>query len=162
MVEPNKQEDALIEAEKICHAKVCEILGLQSGVDCFISTNPGKTDCAIFDIGFLWTGDQAGWPSQVYHFRAKLDLYSRNRAKVQRWLMRLLLAMPISPWQGQSNELDQTTTVRTFRIAPESNGVGEITTTELKEAANVNGVEVFTAGVNFDIIFGVGTRSAPV
>jgi len=158
MIDPSKAELALTEAEATCHAKICEVLGLQSGVDCFISTNPGKVECAVFDVGFPWTGDVMGWKSNVYHWRGQLDLYSRNRRTVQVWIMRLLMAMPIGPTQSQSNELDATTNVRTFRIAPEANAITEIKTTELKDAANVKGVEVFTASVNFDIIFRAGPR----
>lgn len=158
MIDPTTAELALFEAEETCHKRLCDILGLTSGVDCFISTNPGKVECAVFDIGRAWTADMMGWKGETFHWRGQVDLYSRNRRTIQVWLMRMVLAMPIGPQQAQANDLDGRSNVRNFRIAPESDSVSEITTTELKDAANVKGVEVFTASVKFDIIFRAGPR----
>jgi len=158
MLEPNSIETALNEAEATCHARLCQILGLTSGVDCFISTNGGRTDCAVFDIGYPQSGEQMGFKASVYHFRGQIDLYSRNRRQIQCWLMRLIAAMPISPTQSASNDLDGASTVQTLRIAPETQAIAEITTTELKNNAAEKGVEVFNTSVKLDIVFTIGPR----
>ena len=90
--EPLQAEDALWEAEDICYRRVLEILGLTDGVDAFISTNGGRYDCAVFDIGSPKSGEVFGFPASKFHWRGRLDLYSRNRRLIQKWIMRLLLA----------------------------------------------------------------------
>lgn len=158
--EPLKAEDALWEAEGVCYRKVCEILGLEDGVNAFISTNGGRYDCAVFDIGSPKSGDQFGFPASKFHWRGRLDLYSRDRRQVQRWIMRLLLAMPIGTTQPVARDLADSTTVEVFRIAPQEGCVEEITTVQLKSKKDEEGVAVFTTSVDFDIVFTVGTRSA--
>lgn len=162
MTSPIQAELALTEAEKTCFKKMVEILGLHGdGIDAFIGTNGGKVECIVFDIGYPQTGETQGFVAKNFHFRGKVDLYSRNRETIQRWIMRTLLSMPIGPTQSASNELDVDTTVQRFRIAPETRAVTEITTTELKNAPNVAGVNVFTASIDFDIVFTIGTRGVP-
>lgn len=161
MTEPIQQDKALTEAEKTCFRKLCEILGVTDGVDAFISTNGGKVECIVFDIGYCQTGETQAFPATNLHFRGKVDLYSRNRETIQKWITKMILALPISPTQAQSNELDSVTTVRTFRLAPETRNPTEITTTELKNAPSVAGVNVFTASAEFDIVFTIGKRGVP-
>lgn len=159
MKEPNQKELAIYEAEQTCFKKLIEILGLQGdGIDAFISTNGGKVECVVFDIGFPQTGETQGFPATRFHWRASLDMYSRTRKVIQVWLMRLLLKLPNAPTQGVSQELFDGTTVSHFRIAPETRAISEITTTELKANPAVAGVNVFTATVAFDVVFTIGER----
>lgn len=158
MIDPNSIETALTEAEDTCHEKLCQILGLTKGVDCFVSINGGRVECAVFDIGYPQAGEVMGFEACVYHFRGQLDLYSRNRRTLQKWLMALIANMPISPTQGASNELDGISTVQTLRIAPESNSIAEISTTELKDAAKEKAITAFTTTVKLDIVFTIGPR----
>ena len=157
--EPILAEDALYEAENICYRRVLEILGLTDGVNAFISTNGGRYDCAVFDIGSPKSGEVFGFPASKFHWRGRLDLYSRNRRLVQKWIMRLLLAMPIGTTQPVSSDLAENTTVEVFRIAPQEGCIDEITTVELKSKKDADGVPVFTTSVIFDIVFTVGARS---
>lgn len=156
---PAKFEDALWEAEDICARRICDIIGKTLGVDCFISTNGGKYECAVFDIGYLCTGTQAGFPSSAYHFRGRLDLYNRQRRSIQKDIMRLLEGMPLGTTQAVPNDLGTTTNVMCLRIAPKEKGVDEITTVELKANKDDKGVPVFTTAVEFDIVFDAGARA---
>lgn len=157
--EPNQAEAALEEAEQICARRLCEILGLKFSVDFFISTNGGRVDCAVFDIGTPWTGDVMAFPATKFHWRGVVDLYSRDRRMIQKWIMRTILAMPIAPTQSQTDDLRGDTNVSVFRIPPEPNSIAEITTVELRSGANEKGIDVFTSSIKFDIIFDVGKRT---
>ena len=157
--EPMKAEDALWEAEGVCFRRLCEVLGLTEGVDAFISVNGGRYDCAVFDIGSPRSGEVFGFPATKFHWRGKLDFYSRDRRQIQRWIMRLLLAMPIGTTQPVSRDLATDTIVEVFRLAPQERCIDEITTVELKSKKDEEGVAVFTTSAEFDIVFTVGARS---
>lgn len=144
---------ALEDAEAQCLDKIAETLGLRPGVDAFISLQPGLTDCAVFDIGSLFTGDQAGFPSNVWHFRGRLELYNRHRPTIQAWIMRLLLALPIAPTQGRSNILAEDGNVIVLRIAPENGAIGEVSTIQVKQNERDPGRETFYCMANIDIVF---------
>lgn len=153
-------EDALADAENQCLRKLGETLALRPGDGIFCALQPGRTDCAVFDVGYLYTGDQAGYPANVFHFRAKLDLYSRDRAKLQRWLMRLFLTFPVGPSNSRSNEMMGEGPVINFRLAPESTGVGEISTIAVKQSADDPGRETFYCVAKFDVVFSAAERRA--
>lgn len=149
----HNSEDAIIEAEAQCHKKITEVLGLRIGETSFLSVNGRRLNCVVWDIGALETGDQAGFPSDMYHFQGRLDLYNQNRAALQRWIMRLLLSFPVNKWQGRSNDLAAEGNVYCLRVAPQTQGIGEITTKELRNDKNVKVSDVFTASVIFDVVF---------
>ena len=151
-------EDALFQAERDCFDKFNEILGLREGVNSFISTNKGVLDCAVFDIGYPETGEMMGFPSDCFHWRGQADLYNRDRRQIQRWLMRLVGAMPIGTVQATNERMREGSNVYCFRIMPITNGISEIVTTTLKCGAGDKGVEVFTSTVIFDIVFNAGSR----
>ena len=159
--QPTSWKKALTEAERICHRRLCAILGLTDGVDAFISTNGGRYDCAVFDIGYAETGDVFGFAANRYHFRGRVDLYNRNRDLIQEQVMKILEAMPIGQNQSVTDDLYRNTCVAVFRTAPITRAVEEITTVELKAKKDDEGVAVFTTAVHFDIVFSAGVR-APV
>lgn len=151
-------EDAMLNAERDCFDKLNEILGLREGVNSFLSTNKGATDCMVFDIGYPETGEMMGFPSDVFHWRGQADIYHRSRRQIQKWLMRLIAAMPIGTTQATRERMREGSNVQNFRIMPITNGISEITTTQLKFAAGDKGVEVYTSTVIFDIVFNAGSR----
>ena len=159
MTEPASWELALYEAEKTCHLRLAKILGLTDGVDAFIGSNGGKVDCAVFDIGYAMTGEVFGFAADKYHFRGRVDLYSRDRKQIQIWIMRILKAMPIARQQSVTDDLTRESNVYCFRTAPETKTVEEITTVELKKDKQENGVPVWTTAVQFDIVFSAGKRA---
>lgn len=159
MTKPASWELAMTEAELVCHRRLCDILGLTDGTDAFISTNGGRVECAVFDIGYSESGDVFGFPADKYHFRGRVDFYSRERKTIQKWIMRILAAMPIGKTQSVTDDLYRNTCVYCFRTAPVARAVEEITTVELKAKKDAEGVPVFTTAVLFDIVFGAGERA---
>ena len=155
---PNQFEEALFSAERDCFDKVCEILGLTEGRNAFLSTNAGALDCVVFDIGYPETGDMMAFPSDVFHWRGQLDIYNRSRRQIQRWLMRLIAAMPIGTTQATREQMRDGSNVQNFRIMPTTNSITEIATTSLKFGAGDKGVEVYTSTIIFDIVFIAGSR----
>ena len=155
-----RAETALEDAERQSFDKICEVLGLRAGVNAAIGLQPGLSDCAVWDIGYLYTGDQVGFPADTWHFRGKLELYNRSRAAIQRWLMRLMLAFPIAPTQGRSNILAEEGNVVVLRIAPENGAVGEIGTIQVKQNERDAGRETFYCVASFDIVFTARERAA--
>lgn len=152
MVEPDSYEESLEQAEASCFAVVCEVLGLRKNVDATIPTHIlSLPDGAVFDIGFLQSPELAAFPSDVYHFRASLDLRNRSRAKLQRWIMRLLGTMHVGHNYMPSCPLRSETNVTDFRIAPEQGCISAI------ELSTVPGGEreipTFSCTVLFDVVF---------
>ena len=140
-------DNALAEAEATCVRKIAEVLGLRVGVDAFTFDNPGVMDCAVFDIGYLQTGEQMAFPAGVFNFRAQCDFYNRSRAKLQKWLGKLMNALPISPWQGRTDEIRAEGNVITLRFAPVTNGIGQIRATSLD-----NG-DTYLCETHLDVVF---------
>lgn len=158
-LKPTEWNAALEEAEAACLAALCTILNLRAGTDAFLSVNPGKPDCAVFDIGRPRSGAVLGFPATKFHYRGQVDFYSRDRRLIQNWDMRLIGAMPIGTTQPTHGAtIGDISNVESFRIAPEDNAIGEIATTELKTAKGVDGINVFTQAVQFDIVFYAGER----
>ena len=153
MKEPNGIENALTEAENACARVLCDLLGLTPGVDFTVATSLGLPDCAVFDIGRLDTGEVAAFPSNAWHFRASADLYNRDRAALQRWIMRILDAMHIGRNWFASHPLREDTNVANFQVAPEANAVSEIKTATVSTSTNAQPVPTYTASVAFDVVF---------
>ena len=153
-------EDALADTEEQCLKRIAEALGVRVGVDAFCGLQPGKSDCAVFDIGYLYTGDQMGFPANNFHFRAKLELYNRNRRQIQRWIMRLVLAFPVTPWQGRCDDLRGNGPAMILRLAPENGAVGEVSTITVKQSEKDPGRETFYCAANFDVVFSAAERQA--
>ena len=153
MIEPDSVDNALTQAEDACARVLCEMLGLTPEVDFTVSTSKGYPDCAVFDIGRLQSGDVAAFPSNAWHFRAHADLYNRDRATLQCWIMRILDRMHIGKNWFADHPLREDTNVANFQVAPEANAVGEITTTTVSTSTNAQPVPTYTVTVAFDVVF---------
>lgn len=153
-------EESMEKAERDCFDKICEVLGLQEGRSAFLSVNGGEANCVVFDIGSPESGEVLAFPARQFHWRGQLDCYNVKRRQIQKWLMRLVAAMPISaiPGQGTSEKMPEGSNVVHFRIAPLADAIKTITTTTLKYGAGDKGREVFTSSVVFDIVFNAGSR----
>lgn len=157
MTEPTSFETSLEEAERACFDELVRVLKLRTGVNAYIGISDGNPDCMVFDIGYIQTGEMTAFPASNYHFRASAEFYSRNRTTLQRTLMRLLEAMPIGHEFSPDSVLADTNVVN-FRIAPETNAVGQITTTAVQMGKDGKTVPTFTATVLFDVVFLTGER----
>lgn len=145
--------DAITDAERTCFDRIVEALGLRPGANAAIGLQPGLADCVVWDIGYLYTGDQAGFPADTFHFRGKLELYSRTRRQVQRWNSALLQTFPVGSTQARRGQPAPGGNVVVLRIAPENGGVGEIATITVKQAEKDAGRETFYCVANFDVVF---------
>ena len=144
--------DAMTVAEKAC--KECLARKLE-GVRIYRFRNPGDPECAVFDIGYLQTGDLTVHDAPSYHFRAHLDLFHRDHDELQRDIMRLLLALPVNADIRTDDEVRETSNVVVFRIAPETQAVGEIVQADVQPAKDGNPIMCYTAAVKFDVVFAV-------
>lgn len=158
MTEPTSFEKSLCEAEAACFDALCRIIGLRPGVNAFVGSNRGRTDCAVFDIGAIQTGDQTTYRAGVFHFRGQCDLYSRDRRTLQVWLMRIVAALPVQRHGGTESFLRADTNVIQFRIVPDPTSVSAISTTDVETATAERKITVNTATVTLDIVFRAGTR----
>lgn len=161
---PSRWEDAMIEAEDACWRKTTEILGLTCGVDSFTGIkSDNAVECAVFDIGKPESGEQFGFTSDKFHFRGQVDLYSRNRQEIMRWVMKLIGAMPIQTRQSTEAKIPNSN-VYCFRIQPLGNCMNVITTVEIPvgKIRDNTKVEVFTTSVFFDIVFFAGERTPAI
>lgn len=150
--------DALADAERTCFDRIVEALGLRPGVDAAIGLQPGLADCAVWDIGYLYTGDQAGFAADTFHFRGRLELYSRTRQQVQRWITALLFAFPAGSVQARPGEPPPGGNVLVLRIAPENGAIGEISTIAVKQTEKDAGRETFYCAANFDVVFTIRAK----
>ena len=115
--------------------------------------NPGRADCAVFDIGSPRTGDLFAVKAKSLHYRGKLTLYRRDRDHLQQTIMSLVEAFPINADFSDDHELRESSNVKLLRVAPETNCISEIT----RETVMTRGGEVATCSVMifFDIVFAV-------
>ena len=159
MRKPEDFTRSLDEAEGACVAFLAEALCMRPGVDLFRSVNPGVADGGVFDIGYPQTGDLNTFRAPVYHFRAQLDLVSRDRRLLQARLMAILAALPVSSRHAPGSPLRADTNVETLRVAPEAGAVGEITTAKIAVEEGRREIPVFTSSVRFDVVFLAGDRA---
>ncbi len=158
MTDPSTFEASLGEAEDACFEALCRILDLRAGVSAFIGANDGRTDCIVFDIGALRTGDQMAYRAGRFHFRGQADLYNRNRRTLQAWLMRIVAALPVQRHGGTESFLRSGTNVVQFRVAPEASAISGVTSADIETATAGKKIPAFTATVAFDIVFRAGVR----
>lgn len=158
MTDPSTFEASLGEAEDACFEALCRILDLRAGVNAFIGANDGRTECAVFDIGALQTGDQTTYRAQRFHFRGQVDLYNRNRRTLQAWLMRIVAGLPVQRHGGTESFLRTDTNVVQFRVAPEATAISAITSADIETATAGKKIPTFTATVTFNIVFRAGLR----
>lgn len=152
MTEPDSFDESLTQAETVCFALVCEVLGLSPNVDATIPTHRlSMPDGAVFDIGILQTAELAAFPSDAYHFRATLELRNRDRAKLQRWIMRLLGTMHVGRNYMNGHPMRSETNVSDFRIAPDQGCVSAIETTTVR--GGEKDIATFSCTVAFDVVF---------
>lgn len=142
--------DALTEAEKACAECVSRLFG---GRRTYRATNPGDPDCNVFDIGHLQAGEGATFRPRCYHFRAHLDLYRRDRTALQRDLMRMLDALPIGADNDEEATLREASNVLTFRIAPETGAVPDVTAEDVAQGKDARPVPCWAASVSMDVVF---------
>ena len=149
-MKPCTFDESLELAETACAQHIVKTTGMTV---CVATNDKGLTDCAVFDIGYLQTGEHATFKASAYHFRAKLNIYRRNRREVQRAIMRILATFPINADVNALDNLRENSNVINFRLSPQTQGVSEITTADVQQTKDAKAVRCFTATVLFDVVF---------
>lgn len=144
-------EESLTLAEEVCAGYIAEKLGLPDHA-LFLGVNPGNADCAVFDIGQSYTGDLNTFQSPCAHFRAQLDLYSRDRAALQRLIMRCRRFMPIDADHDPDGLLERGNVIQ-LRLSAEAANPSAIKTVELEISTDQKKLAAWTVTVSFDVVF---------
>ncbi len=145
-------ENSMTVAEEACMIHLCGKLGYTAGQNAFFATNPGVADCIVFDIGQCSTGDLNTWRAGYAHMRAQMEIYDRNRKRLQQTIMRLMKEMPTCPAHGDDFLVDGSNVVQ-FRLAPNDGNPGGIKTTEIEQRTDKEAVPVYVCSVLFDVVF---------
>ena len=144
-------EESLTFAEEICAGYIAEKLGIPDHAF-FLGVNPGNADCAVFDIGQNYTGDLNTFLAPCAHFRAQLDLYSRDRAELQKLIMRCRRFMPIDAEHDPDGLLERGNVIQ-LRLSPEAANPSAIKTVELEISTDQKKIAAGTVTVTFDVVF---------
>ena len=141
--------DSLTVAEEACAKRLADFLGkaVWRGV------NPGETDCGVFNIGWLQTGEHCCYDAEALHFRASLSLFGRDRTNLQRDIMRILAAFPMNADLRVDDPLREESNVLVFRVAPEARAVGEALPTDVNVMTNAAPVLAYSATLAMDVVF---------
>ena len=149
-MKPCEFDDSLALAEAAC----AQFLHKTTGMTIRVAVNgKGDPDCAVFDIGYLYTGEHTLFQAHAYHFRAKLDIYRRSREEVQKAIMRLLHSFPVNADTNADSELRESANVKVFRIAPQTQAVSEIVTADVQPVKDAKPIPCWTSTVQFDVVF---------
>ena len=144
-------EESLTLAEEVCAGYIAEKIGFPNHAF-FLGVNDGIAECAVFDIGQSYTGDLNTFQSPCAHFRAQLDLYSRNRAELQRLIMRCRRFMPIDADHDPDGLLERGNVIQ-LRLSAEAANPSAIKTVEIELKTDKKKLPVWTVTVSFDVVF---------
>lgn len=148
---PCSYEESLTRAEAVCFGYLCEKLGLDQSA-AFIGVNPGRADCMVFDIGQSYTADLNAFRSPCAHFRAQMDLYSRDRTKLQQLIMRARRFFPVDEEHDPDGLRDRGNVLQ-FRLAVEAGNPSAIKTVDIDLGTDQKKLPTWTATVDFDVVF---------
>ena len=144
-------EESLTLAEEVCAGYIAEKIGFPNHAF-FLGVNDGIAECAVFDIGQSYTGDLNTFQSPCAHFRAQLELYSRNRAELQRLIMRCRRFMPIDADHDPDGLLERGNVIQ-LRLSAEAANPSAIKTVEIELKTDKKKLTVWTVTVSFDVVF---------
>ena len=140
-------ERSMETAEVAAFEILCNALKLKGGVEAHMGLNPNKVDTLAFGIGAAQSGDVLlARNARKFHFGAWAQLWYRDRAKLQRLVMRTIQN---TPFEVGGNILN-------FRLS--QGGIGEITPTTINVDTENDPVPCFMVTLNFDLVFQAGDK----
>lgn len=145
-------EQSLADAEAACFRALCAATGFAPGRNAYLGVNPGNPDCLVFDIGSSQTGDLNAFRAPVAHFRAQADVCSRDRAALQRLVMRIRRLLPTDE-EHDPLALRESSCVLQFRLAPEAGNPSALRTAEIATGRDERPVPTWSASAVFDVVF---------
>ena len=149
---PNEYETSLEQAEAACFAELAELLELQEGKNATIAISKGQADGMVFMMGGLGSGETMTFPAHAHYFTAGVDLFNRDRATLQRWVMRIVGNYPVNHVYRTDDFVRDDANVIHFRVNPGRESVGKITATTVT-GSNTGEVPTWTAHIDFDVVF---------
>ena len=153
MNNPDTYEEAMTQAETACAERLAQILDLKIADDFTIGISDGQANGAVFDIGKINLAEMTTFNSPTHCFRASLNLYHRDRAKLQKWIMRLIHTLPVNHAYHLDDPLREDTNVAQLRIVPDSSSIGKVTPTQVTPKNGGAPVPTWTCEIGFDVVF---------
>lgn len=145
-------ENSMSAAETACFEALCTRLGFTAGKNAFLGVNAGVPDCMVFDIGSNYTGDLNAFRAPCAHFRAQADFYNRDRAALQRLVMRLRHLFPVDHDADKLGLRDDSPVIQ-FRLCVETSNPTALKTTEVPTGRDATPVPTWTMSAVFDVVF---------
>ncbi len=145
-------EQSLANAEAACFRALCAATGFAPGKNAYLGVNPGNPDCLVFDAGASQTAALNAFAATVAHFRAQADFYARDRAALQRLVMRVRRLLPTDE-EADPLSIREGSCVVQFRLAPEAGNPSALKTAEVQTARDERPVPTWTASAVFDLVF---------
>ena len=142
-------EESLTKAEAACAAHLAAFLGTKV----YIDSNPDVPDCAVFNIGYLYSGEHNAFRAQAYHFRGSLDLFCRSRPELQKMAMRILANFPVNADIDPESPLRTESNVLVLRVPVETNALSSVQRTDVQSRRDARAVPTYTCSVAFDVVF---------
>ena len=153
MKNPDTYDDAMTQAETACAERIAQILDLKIADDFTIGISDGQANGAVFDIGKINLAEMTTFNSPTHCFRASLNLFHRDRATLQRWIMRLIHALPVNHAYHWDDPLREDTNVAQLRIVPDSSSIGKVVPTQVTPKIGGAPVPTWTCEIGFDVVF---------
>lgn len=144
-------EESMTRAEWSALAYLREKLGLET-YECFSGGVPIRSECAIFDIGQSYTPDVNAFRCPYAHFRATLDLYNRDRVKLQALIMRARRMLPVDE-DSDPDGLRDISNIMQLRLAVEAGNPSSIQPTEIEIGTDKSKIRTWGCTLTFDIVF---------
>ncbi len=145
-------ERSMAQAEEACLRRVANLFGLAPGRDATVGISNGLPDAVVFDIGQIQLGETSTFNTNAVCFSATLTLFNRDRAMLQRWLMRLIGSLPINDDYRPDDTVRGDSNIAHFRINPSSGAISRITATNV-QSSNSGDVPTWTCEVQMDVVF---------
>ena len=151
MKAPFSFKTALTVGEKNAYDVLCNVLGLQDGVNAHIGFNPGKLDVFVFAMGGIANGEvMHSGNCEHFNFNGVGEVWHQKRERVQEFIMRMIEFMP-----AKKGDL-LNTNLATLRVS--SGGISPIDIVEIVPEGQKDPVPCWHAEFGFDVVFYTGTR----
>ena len=149
---PCATHEAMTFAEKACARAIEQYL--PDDMPMFRFENPGRTDCAVFDIGTPMNGDLFATKAKSLPYSAKLTLYRRDHDALQAAIMHLVSSFPVNADLSADHELRETSNVILLRVSVGGSPISAISREEI-EVRNGQSVSTCRVDITFDVVFAV-------
>lgn len=149
---PCAAHEAMTFAEKACARAIEQYLPEDMPMCGF--ENPGRADCAVFDIGAPKFGDLFATKAKSLAYSAKLTLYRRDHDALQAAIMQLITQFPVNADLSADDVLRETSNVILLRVSAEGSPISAIAP-ETVDMRTGQSVRTFAVSISFDVVFAI-------